>query len=47
MAGAVLWDHMQWQLGAVHAGDWLMKMTFMGIVLTKWLNKKSISLNNQ
>ncbi len=47
MAGAILWDHMQWQLGAVHAGDWLMKMTFMGIVLTKWLNKKSISLKNQ
>ena len=47
MVGAILWDHMQWQLGAVHAGDWLMKMTFMGIVLTKWLNKKSISLNNQ
>lgn len=47
MVGAILWDHMQWQLGAVHAGDWLMKMTFMGIVLTKWLNKKSLSLNNQ
>lgn len=40
MAGAVLWDNMQWQLGAVHAGDWLMKMLYMGIVLTLWLNKK-------
>jgi len=40
MAGAVLWDNMQWQLGAVHAGDWLMKMLFMGIVLTFWLNRK-------
>lgn len=39
MAGAVLWDNMQWQLGAVHAGDWLMKMLYMGIVLTIWLNK--------
>ena len=39
MAGAVLWDYMQWQLGAVHAGDWLMKMLYMGIVLTIWLNK--------
>jgi len=42
MAGAILWDNMQWQLGAVHAGDWLMKMLFMGIVLTIWLNKIAI-----
>jgi len=41
MAGAILWDNMQWQLGAVHAGDWLMKMLYMGIVLTKWLSRKS------
>ena len=41
MAGAILWDNMQWQLGIVHAGDWLMKMLFMGTVLTMWLNKKS------
>jgi len=39
MAGAILWDNMQWQLGAVHAGDWLMKMLFMGIVLTQWFKK--------
>ena len=39
MAGAVLWDNMQWQLGMVHAGDWLMKMLFMGGVLTLWFNK--------
>lgn len=45
MAGAILWDNMQWQLGAVHAGDWLMKMLFMGIILTVWLNKNIISLN--
>ena len=41
MAGAILWDNMQWQLGIVHAGDWLMKMLFMGTVLTIWLNRKS------
>lgn len=39
MAGAILWDNMQWQLGVIHAGDWLMKMLFMGIILTIWLNK--------
>lgn len=41
MTGAVLWDNMHWQLGAVHAGDWLMKMIFMGITLTLWLNRRS------
>ncbi len=45
MAGAILWDNMQWQLGAVHAGDWLMKMIFMGIILTIWLNKNLKSTN--
>ena len=39
MAGAILWDNMHWQLGMVHAGDWLMKMLFMGAVLTLWFNK--------
>jgi len=43
MAGAILWDNMQWQLGAVHAGDWLMKMLFIGIVLTKWFNRTTLS----
>jgi len=36
MAGAVMWDHMPWQLGMVHAGDWLMKMIFMSVVLSRW-----------
>ncbi len=43
MAGAIFWDHMAWQLGAVHAGDWLMKMLFMAVVLTAWHNKTSTS----
>jgi len=46
MAGAILWDNMQWQLGAVHAGDWLMKMLFIGIVLTIWFKRTSLSLTN-
>lgn len=36
MAGAILWDHMPWQLGAVHAGDWLLKMIYMATVLNFW-----------
>jgi hypothetical protein len=36
MAGAVIWDNMPWQLGAVHAGDWLMKMLFISFVTGEW-----------
>lgn len=39
IAGAVLWDNMHWQLGVVHAGDWLMKMVFMAVVLSAWQRK--------
>ena len=39
MAGAVIWDNMPWQLGLVHAGDWLMKMIFMAITLSLWQRK--------
>jgi len=36
MAGAVMWDNMPWQLGAVHAGDWLLKMLFITIALSEY-----------
>lgn len=42
MAGAILWDNMSWQLGLVHAGDWLMKMLFMSIVLSLWHRPKPL-----
>jgi len=41
MAGAVIWDHMPWPLGAVHAGDWLMKMLLMAIMLRAWTESAS------
>jgi uncharacterized protein DUF1761 len=40
MAGAIIWDNMPWKLGLVHAGDWLMKMLFMAVVLSLWHNQK-------
>jgi hypothetical protein len=36
MAGAIIWDNMPWQLGAVHAGDWLMKMLFITLASSEW-----------
>lgn len=44
MAGAIIWDNMPWKLGAVHAGDWLMKMLFMALVLSIWHKNKSTSV---
>lgn len=41
MAGAVIWDDMPWKLGAVHAGDWLMKMVFMAVALALWHRAKA------
>ena len=35
VAGAVIWDNMPWQLGAVHAGDW-MKMLFIAFASSEW-----------
>ena len=43
MAGAVIWDNMAWQLGLVHAGDWLMKMIFMAIVLSVWHRRSTLA----
>jgi len=41
MAGAILWDHRPVMLTAVHAGDWLMKMLIMSIMLSAWHAKRS------
>jgi Protein of unknown function (DUF1761) len=41
MAGAVIWDNMPWKLGCVHAGDWLMKMLFMSVILCLWHRRKA------
>lgn len=45
MAGAVIWDHMPLPLALVHAGDWLMKMLFMALLLSTWHRKKSLQQN--
>jgi hypothetical protein len=36
LAGAVIWDGMAPALGAIHAGDWLVKMVLMSLVLVSW-----------
>ena len=36
LVGASLWDNKPWTLDLIHAGDWLMKMLLMALILAKW-----------
>ena len=36
LVGSVLWDKVPWKLAAIHAGDWLVKLFVMAIILGAW-----------
>jgi hypothetical protein len=36
LVGASLWDNKPWVLDAIHAGDWLLKMLLISLILAKW-----------
>jgi hypothetical protein len=36
LVGASLWDNKPWALDAIHAGDWLLKMLLISLILAKW-----------
>jgi hypothetical protein len=36
LVGASLWDNKPWTLDLIHAGDWLIKMLLIAIILAKW-----------
>ena len=36
LVGSVLWDKVPWKLAAIHAGDWLVKLLVMAIILGAW-----------
>ena len=36
LVGCSLWDNKPWTLSLIHAGDWLMKMLLMSLVLSQW-----------
>ena len=36
LVGAVVWDNVSWKLTAIHAGDWLVKLPLMAVVLAVW-----------
>src|SRR5260370_3209503 len=36
LLGAVVWDNVPWKLTAIHAGDWLVKLPLMAVILAIW-----------
>jgi hypothetical protein len=36
LVGASLWDNKPWALDLIHAGDWLIKMLLVTLILAKW-----------
>ena len=44
LVGASLWDNKPWLLDLIHAGDWLMKMLVITLILAKWPRVQMIRL---
>ena len=36
LVGSVMWDQRPWQLAAIHAGDWILKILLMAVILGVW-----------
>ena len=41
LAGSVIHDNVPWMLAAIHAGDWLVKILLMTVILGVWLRSKT------
>src|SRR5205814_2151200 len=36
LTGSVLWDNIPWKVAAIHAGDWLVKLLVITIIVSVW-----------
>ena len=36
LTGSVLWENIPWKVAAIHAGDWLVKLLVVPIIVTMW-----------
>ena len=34
--GAMIWESTPWRLAAIHAGDWLVKLLVVGVIVSVW-----------
>jgi Protein of unknown function (DUF1761) len=36
LSGSVIWDNIPWKVAAIHAGDWLLKLVILSIIVGLW-----------
>ena len=36
LTGSVLWEKVPWKVAAIHAGDWLVKLVVISIIVSRW-----------
>ena len=36
LTGSVIWENVPWKVAAIHAGDWLVKMLVISIIVSVW-----------
>ena len=36
LTGSVLWENVPWKVAAIHAGDWLVKMLVIPVIVAVW-----------
>jgi hypothetical protein len=36
LTGSVLWENIPWKVAAIHAGDWLVKMLVIPLIVSVW-----------
>jgi len=36
LTGSVIWENVPWELAAIHAGDWLVKLLLIGVIVSVW-----------
>jgi hypothetical protein len=36
LTGSVLWENIPWQVAAIHAGDWLVKLVVIAVIVSLW-----------
>lgn len=39
LSGSVFWENVSWQLAALHAGDWLVKLLVIAVMVSVWHRK--------
>ncbi len=42
LTGSMLWQNVPWQLAAIHAGDWLIMLTLIPVVLAAWPKRSGV-----